>query len=90
MRIIDTASFKTFKYKDVKRSLDLYHYCVEEGILIGIDEYKKPYAVFCLNDNKVVRNITFDNKNYKWRVCFLTHNGVKFLRKNSLLKNCYM
>lgn len=90
MRIVDTATIKTFNYKDIKRSLNLYHWCEEEGILIGTDTYNKPYAVFCWDDNNVVRNITFDNKNYKWRVCFLTNKGVKFLRKNGLLKSWYM
>lgn len=90
MRIVDVASVETYKYKDIKRSLDLYHWCNEEGILIGTDTYNKPYAVFCYDDNRVIRNITFDNKQYDWRVCFLTEKGVKFLRKHGLLKSCYM
>lgn len=90
MRIVDMASVETYKYKDIKRSLNLYHWCNEEGILIGTDTYNKPYDVFCYDDNRIIRNITFDNKNYNWRVCFLTEKGVKFLRKHGLLKSCYM
>lgn len=90
MRIVDVASVETYKYKDIKRSLDLYHWCNEEGILIGADAYNKPYAVFCYDGNRIIRNITFDNKHYNWRVCFLTKEGVKFLRKHGLLKSYYM
>lgn len=90
MRIVEAATISTFKYKDIKNSFDLYHYCYEENILIGKDRYNKPYAIFLNNNNKVIRNITFNNSNYKWRVCWLTNNGVKFLRKNGLLKDCYM
>lgn len=90
MRIVDSATVKTYEYKEVKKSLNLYHWCEEKGILIGTDEYNKPYAVFCYNDDRVIRNMTFDNCDYKWRVCFLTKNGVKFLRKHGLLKKCYV
>lgn len=91
MEIIEFIASKKCKYKDVKKSkLSLYYYCVEHGILIGKDQYNKPYAVFCFDNNKVVRNITFNNCDYKWNLCFLTDKGVKFLRKNKLLKSYYM
>lgn len=90
MKIIDLYSENTYNYKKVKRSLNLYYYCEEENILIGRDTYKKPYAIFLSDDNRIIRNITFDNKNYLWRLCILTNDGVKFLRKNGLLKSCFM
>lgn len=90
MEFIEIYSIVPYSYKQIKRSLDLYHYCEEENILIGRDTYEKPYAVFLSDDNKVVRNITFDNKYYAWRTCILTNDGVKFLRKQCLLKKYYM
>lgn len=90
MNIIGLYSVNAYDYKKVKRSLNSYHYCEEENILIGRDTYGKPYAIFLSDDNRIVRNITFDNKSYLWRVCILTNNGVKFLRKNGLLKSCFM
>ena len=90
MDIIKYYSNDVYNYKDIKRSLNDYYYCEEENILIGRDTYEKPYAIFLSDDNRVVRNVTFDNKSYLWRLCILTNNGVKFLRKNGLLKSCFM
>lgn len=90
MNIIERYSVDAYDYKKVKRSLNLYYYCEEENILIGRDTYEKPYAIFLSDDNRIVRNITFDNKCYLWRLCILTNNGVKLLRKNGLLKSCFM
>lgn len=89
MNFIKIYDSETYNYKQIKRSLNLYHYCKEENILIGKNTYEKPYAIF-LSSGKILRNITFDNKNYRWRVCFLTKEGVKFLEKNGLLKDYYL
>lgn len=86
MRIVNTATIDTYSYKEVRRSLNSYHWCEEEKILIGRDIYNRPYAILCNKNNEIVRNIRFDNKNYRWRICFLTNQGVKFLRKNGLIK----
>lgn len=86
MRIVDNASVETYSYKDIKRSLNPYHWCNEEGILIGRDMHNKPYAVLCYKNNEIIRNISFDNKDYKWRICFITNKGVKYLRENGLIK----
>ena len=90
MELIKAYSEDVYDYKKVKWSMNLYHYCEEENILIGRDTYEKHYAIFLSDNNRVVRNITFDNKQYAWRVCFLTEKGIKFLRKHGLLKSCYM
>lgn len=90
MKLINVYSSYVYNYKEIKRSIDLYHYCKEENILIGKDTYEKPYAIFLSDNNRVVRNIAFDNKNYDWRVCILNDEGVKFLRKHGLLKSYYM
>ena len=90
MNIIMKYGEDTYSYKEVKRSLNDYYYCVEENILIGRDTYENTYAIFLSYDNRIARNITFDNKRYLWRLCILTDNGVKFLRKNGLLKNYFM
>lgn len=91
MNIIMSYDEDIYNYKEVKRSLnDYYYYCVEENILIGRDTYEKPYAIFLSDDNRIIRNVTFDNKGYLWRLCILTNNGVKFLRKNGLLKSYFM
>ena len=89
MNFIKSYSFDSYSYKKIKNSLDLYHYCKEEDILIGRDTYEKPYAIFLSRGNIIIRNITFNNKPYLWKVCILTDDGVKFLRKNGLLKNCF-
>lgn len=89
MNIIKYYNERTYNYKEVKRSLSYYFYCEEENILIGRDMYEKPYAIFLYN-NMIIRNITFDNKDYLWRLCVLTDDGVKFLRRNGLLKSYFM
>ena len=89
MKIIELYSENVYNYKKVKRSLNIYYYCEEENILVGRDMYKKPYAIFLSDDNRIIRNITFDNKNYLWRMCILTNDGVKFLRKNGLLRSYF-
>ena len=90
MNFIKCYSFESYNYKEIKRSQNLYYYCEEKYILIGRDTYEKPYAIFLSEDNRIIRNITFNNKHYLWRLCILTDDGVKFLRKNGLLKSYFM
>ena len=90
MDIINRYSEDVYNYKEIKRSLNDYYYCEEENILIGRDTYENTYAIFLSYNNRIVRNITFNNKGYLWRLCILTNDGVKFLRKNGLLKSCFM